>query len=237
MDAIMSTRNKTPVKQIVQPLGIPLSTSVPGDENLAGMDLEPIDREFYGDSAVEVAPRLLGHWLIRRGPLGPMGGPIVEAEAYLENDPACHAFAGNTRRNRSMWGPPGISYVYFIYGMHYCFNAVCLPPGRAEAVLIRAIEAELNPELMRRFRPSSSTVSLTNGPAKLCQALNITKGQDGADLCQPSSDLFIAMNPDLKGFRSRRGPVAAVPRIGISVAAAARLRFVLSGSPFLSVKP
>ena len=104
------------------------------------MEFEPFPRKFYAPSAEIVAPQLLGHWLIRQTPLGPCGGPIVETEAYLSNDPACHGSVGRTPRNQSMWGPPGHGYVYLIYGYHYCFNAVCRPAGFAEAVLIRAIE-------------------------------------------------------------------------------------------------
>src|SRR5580658_9832140 len=113
----------------------------------------PLARSFYEPSAQTVAPRLLGHWLIRNLPAGRCGGPIVEAEAYLaDDDPASHAYGGKTARNRAMFGPPGHAYVYLIYGFHCCVNAVCRPPGCAEAVLIRAIEAEAGAELMRLNR-------------------------------------------------------------------------------------
>jgi DNA-3-methyladenine glycosylase len=198
------------------------------------MELAPLSREFYAGSALEVAPRLLGHWLIRRSNEGLAGGLIVEVEAYLEGDPACHAFRGRSPRNAAMWGPPGHAYVYLIYGMHYCANAVCLPPGRAEAVLIRAIEPELNPALMRRFRPSARPRDLANGPAKLCRALQIDRRLDATDLCRSDSPLVIAFNPDLKRFLAARGPVAATPRVGITVAVERPLRFILAKSNFLS---
>src|SRR5512141_1334708 len=110
-----------------------------------------LPRAFYKPSAREVAPALLGHWLIRRTNDGVFGGPIVETEAYVEGDAACHAFPGLTPRNRVMFGPAGHAYVYLIYGCHFCVNAVCLPPGKAEAVLIRAVEPVLGPDIMRRL--------------------------------------------------------------------------------------
>jgi len=198
------------------------------------MDMEPLQREFYTDSALEVAPKLLGHWLVRREKSRFLGGPIVEVEAYLENDPACHASAGKTARNSALWGPPGFGYVYFIYGMHYCFNAVCLPAGRAEAVLIRAIEPDLNPEIMREHRPRANFANLTNGPAKLCAALAITRRLDGTDLCRADSEVFLAKNLELDRFLAGRGPVEATPRIGISQAVEHPWRFILRRSPFLS---
>src|SRR5258708_31951419 len=97
-------------------------------------DFKPLARSFYEPSAEVIAPRLLGHWLIRNTPDGPVGGPIVETEAYLAEDAACHAAPGLTERNRVMFGPPGHAYVYFVYGTHFCVNAVCQPKGTAEAV-------------------------------------------------------------------------------------------------------
>jgi DNA-3-methyladenine glycosylase len=198
------------------------------------MELKPLPREFYDGSARDVAPLLLGHWLVRRLPEGQTGGLIVEVEAYLEGDEACHAFRGRSARNAAMWGPPGCGYVYLIYGLHHCVNAVCLPSGRAEAVLIRAIEPQLNPELMRRLRPSPGRAGLANGPAKLCQALDIDRRLDAADLCHAGSPLYIASNPGRDQFLAERGPVVATPRIGISVAVDRPLRYLLSNSSFLS---
>src|SRR3954449_12603064 len=102
--------------------------------------LRPLPKSFYEPSAKVVAPLLPGHWLIRDAGAGPCAGVIVETEAYLSNDPACHGAPGPTARNRVMFGAPGHGYVYLIYGYHFCVNAVCRPTGVAEAVLIRALE-------------------------------------------------------------------------------------------------
>lgn len=195
----------------------------------------PFPRSFFLPSAREVAPALLGHWLLRRTPDGLAGGRVVETEAYLaEDDPACHAAKGRTPRNASMWGPPGHAYVYFIYGVHHCFNAVCGPDGLAEAVLIRAIEADQGEEFMRARRTARQTRDLTNGPGKFCAALDIGRGLDGTDLCDASSPVFLAENPDAAPFRASRGPVRVTPRVGITQAATLPLRFSLAASPFVS---
>src|SRR5258708_1445555 len=96
---------------------------------LIAVQFEPLPQSFYKPSAEIVAPRLLGHFLIRNTPDGPCGGPIVETEAYLVGDPACHGFIGETPRNASLYGPPGHAYVFLIYSFHYCFNAGCHPQG------------------------------------------------------------------------------------------------------------
>src|ERR1700761_3919339 len=98
------------------------------------MRFVPLPRQFYEPSAEQVAPALLGHWLVRRVKGGYCGGPIVETGAYLIGDPASHGFVGETARNRTMFGPSGRAYVYLIYGFHCCANAVCHPIGRAEGV-------------------------------------------------------------------------------------------------------
>ncbi|MDB6108811.1 MAG: 3-methyladenine glycosylase [Pedosphaera sp.] len=194
----------------------------------------PLPRKFYEPSAEVVAPQLLGHWLIRKTPQGICGGAIVETEAYLVGDPAAHSYVGLTERNRIMWGPPGHSYVYFIYGNHYCFNAVCHPAGSAEAVLVRAIEPRFGLELMQARRVVAKPPNLTNGPGKLCAAMDIDRSLDGVDLCDGASPLFIGQNPELKAFLEQRGPVVTTTRIGINKAAAMPLRFFLGGSAFVS---
>jgi len=198
------------------------------------MRIVPLPRAFYEPSARVVAPELLGHWLIRRTPQGICGGPIVETEAYLQGDPACHAAPGLTARNRVMFGQPGHAYVYFIYGAHYCVNAVCQPVGSAEAVLIRAIEAEFGEPLLKKQRRAVSRHSLTNGPAKLCEAMAIDRSLDGTDLCEPRSSLLIALNPERAFFVKERGPLLTGTRIGITKAAELPLRFLLAQSPFVS---
>ena len=194
----------------------------------------PLPRSFYEPSASIVAPKLLGHFLIRNTPEGPCGGAIVETEAYIKGDAACHAAPGLTKRNRVMFGEPGHGYVYLIYGFHYCVNAVCQPPGLAEAVLIRAVEATFGEKLMLAQRPVQSARELTNGPGKLCQAMNITRDLDGVDLCNEQSELYIVENPDVKKFRKKKGPLVTTTRIGITKAATLPLRFYLPGSEFVS---
>jgi len=181
-----------------------------------------------------VARKLLGHWLVRRFEGGLCAGLIVETEAYLEGDEACHAFIGETARNRVMWGPPGHGYVYFIYGNHWCFNTVCRPAGRAEAVLIRAIEPVLGTEIMRARRQVKKEADLTNGPGKLCAALEIDRRFDGVDLCDADSPVFIGRNAEAARARTELGPLVTTPRIGITKAAELPLRFCLAGSRFLS---
>jgi DNA-3-methyladenine glycosylase len=195
---------------------------------------QPLPREFYEPSAEVVAPLLLGHWLVRNTPEGPSGGLIVETEAYLANDPACHGYKRQTPRNRAMYGPPGHAYVYFIYGNHWCFNAVCRPAGVAEAVLVRAIEPEFGLEWMRLHRRAAKGSELTNGPAKLCAALEIDGRFDGADLCDGRSLVYLAASPERKAVMDRLGPVVATSRVGITQAADWPLRFYLEGSKYVS---
>jgi DNA-3-methyladenine glycosylase len=201
------------------------------------LDFVPWPRSFFSPSADVVAPLLLGHFLIRQAPGGPCGGIIVETEAYLADDPACHAFRGETERNRAMFGPPGHAYVYFIYGNHHCVNAVCRPQGHGEAVLIRAIEAGFGLQAMRARRAVANPHQLTNGPGKLCEALDIKRELDGTDLCDVDSRLMVARNPDRDKLLADRGPVVTAPRVGITKAAEWPLRFCLVGSPCVSRKP
>ena len=194
----------------------------------------PLPRSFYEPSAKVVAPRLLGHWLVRQTEQGLSGGIIVETEAYLVNDPACHGYKRETPRNRAMYGPPGFAYVYFIYGNHWCFNAVCQPAGVAEAVLVRAIEPTLGLEWMRGRRVVGKSTDLTNGPAKFCAALGIDRALDHADLCRADSPIFIAENSHRAKSLRKLGPVVTTTRIGITRAAELPLRFYLEGSAFVS---
>lgn len=205
---------------------------VPNDRPLKAFT--PLPRSFYKPSAERVARELLGHWLLRKTSAGPAGGLIVETEAYLVGDEACHAAPGLTERNRVMFGPPGHAYVYLIYGCHFCVNAVCRPAGTAEAVLIRAVEPALGRPFLLSKRPVANERHLTNGPAKLCEAMAIDRKLDGADLCDPHSQLIIAENPQAAAFRQVRGPLVRTVRIGITRAAELPLRFCLAGSPFIS---
>jgi DNA-3-methyladenine glycosylase len=193
-----------------------------------------LPRSFYEPTADVVAAGLLGHWLIRNSPRGQCGGVIVETEAYLTGDAACHAFKGKTKRTRVMWGEPGHGYVYFIYGNHWCFNAVCRPEGIAEAILIRAVEPIFGIEQMLKRRPVKNEHQLTNGPGKLCEAMDIDGGFNGVDLCDVESPLFIAKNKSRNSLVEQSGPIVTTTRIGIIPAADLPLRYYLAGSRFIS---
>ena len=194
-----------------------------------------LPRSFYLPSAKIVAPALLGHWLLRSTPFGVCGGEIVETEAYLVDDPACHAYVRETERNRTMWGRPGGAYVFQIYGAHFCLNPVCRQAGSAEAVLIRALRPSIAPEIMQRYRTVEKAQSLCNGPGKLCQALNIDRALDGSDLCDAGGPLWIARNPERDAWVHEQGPtIMSVPRIGLTRAADWPLRFYLDGDKNVS---
>lgn len=146
----------------------------------------PLTREFYARDALEVAPDLLGRWLIREHAEGLVVARIVEVEAYRGlDDPASHAFKGPTPRNRVMFGPPGHLYVYLIYGLHHCANVVCGDHGVPHAVLLRAVEVVDGAPLAARRRGISLPArkgTLAGGPGRLGQALAIDRRDDGVDL-------------------------------------------------------
>jgi DNA-3-methyladenine glycosylase len=192
---------------------------------------------FYLPGAAKVAPDLLGHFLLRKTPAGWAGGILTETEAYLQDDPACHSYKGKTPRNAAMWGPPGRSYVYLIYGNHYCFNTVCGPEGSAEAVLVRAIEPLYLKEWLLENRPVTKLEDLTTGPGKLCQALRIDRDLDHSPLTKVSADIVVAKNPNRSEYVEQFGPIDAGPRVGITKAADLPLRFYLSRSRFISRGP
>jgi DNA-3-methyladenine glycosylase len=148
-------------------------------------------RTFYRRPTLEVARDLVGQHLVRRLEGQCVRGKIVEVEAYIgREDAASHAHSGQTERNAAMFGPPGYAYVYFIYGMHHCFNVVTEREGYPAAVLVRALEPLVGIESMRRRRKGRRGIELTNGPAKLCYALDIRRELDGADLVA-GSDLWL----------------------------------------------
>ena len=155
-------------------------------------------------------------------------GRIVEVEAYVgPHDPAAHGY-GNRRseRNRRLFGPPGTAYVYFIYGMHWCFNAVTEQEGFPAAVLVRALEPLNGIEVMQRRRGTTDLKGLCAGPGRLCRALGITGAFDGVSL--ESERLRILPSP------SARKRIITSPRVGITNAAEWPLRFCLKGSEWLS---
>ena len=195
---------------------------------------KPLPRDFYLQPTSHVAQSLLGHYLLRRIGGELCGGVIVETEAYLVDDPSCHAYVRQSPRNASMFGAPGMAYVYQIYGAHFCFNAVCQNEGVAEAVLIRAIEPTFGVETMKSLRAAKTPRDLTNGPAKLCAALNINRVLDGVDICDLNSPLFIAQNPERENILRVLEPLVTTTRIGISKAIDWPLRWYLDRSEYVS---
>jgi DNA-3-methyladenine glycosylase len=188
----------------------------------------PLPPPFYDRATELVARELLGAVLECRTAEGTASGRIVETEAYLgPHDPACHAAAGVTARNRRLFGPPGRAYVYFIYGMHWCVNAVTRERGHGSAVLIRALEPLAGLELMHERRGGVSDRDLANGPAKLCEALAIDSDFDGARLDRGPLRI-------LQGEPVSDAQVAVSPRIGIRKAADWPLRYFVAGSAFVS---
>jgi DNA-3-methyladenine glycosylase len=189
-----------------------------------------LDRSFYEDDSRKVARRLLNKLLIGRGRVA----RIVEVEAYLgERDPASHAYRGLTKRNATMFGPGGLLYVYFTYGMHFCANVVCGPEGIGRAVLLRAVAPVSGTELMRAARtPGVADRDLGNGPGKLCQAMGIDLGDDGADLVSGDRDLVLAED----GTPPPRRPGVS-GRVGLAVAADRPWRWWVEGDPNVSRAP
>ena len=197
--------------------------------------------EFYDRDPRLVARELLGAVLECRTPEGLASGRIVETEAYLgPHDPACHAVAGRTTRTWHLHGPPGVAYVYRIYGMHWCFNAVTLPEGVGSAVLVRAVEPLDGLPLMRERRALRSDTpraerELTNGPGKLCAALGIDGRLDGLWLDAVGNEAgALALRA---GAPVQDDAVVVTPRIGITRAADWPLRYLIAESPFVSRTP
>jgi DNA-3-methyladenine glycosylase len=180
-----------------------------------------IGREFFARSVHEVAPDVIGCVLFVDG----VGGPIVEVEAYDQEDPASHGFRGETARNRSMFGPPGHAYVYRSYGIHWCLNLVCEEEGVAAAVLLRALEPTHGLEKMRARRGLDQPRLLAAGPGRLCQALGVTGEHDGLPLDRAPFELR---------DRESEPQIVSGPRVGISRAADFPWRYGLAGSPYLS---
>ena len=170
-----------------------------------------LPKKFYTRDTVHVAKDLLGKTLVRKIGKQVLTGIIIETEAYKgKNDPASHSSKKKTERNKVMFGQVGMSYVYFTYGMHYCFNIVAKKDEQQSgAVLVRSIQPLKGITIMIKNRKTGTISNLTNGPAKLTQALQITKKQYNVDLTK-NSDLFI-----MDGIKPRK--ILARPRIGIKI--------------------
>jgi DNA-3-methyladenine glycosylase len=225
--------------------------------------MERLPREFFDRPSTTVAPDLLGCVLWHESPEGLVAVRLVEVEAYQgASDPASHAYRGQTARNKVMFGPPGHVYVYFTYGMHFCANLVCQRAGQAEAVLLRAGEVVAGAELAARRRARENglgpngeaegnggaaindqhrngrtrrAVDLARGPARLCQALDIDRQLDGADVCQPGSPLGIGLARPSDSAVAGQAVISTGPRVGISQAADRPWRYWLAGDGHVSV--
>jgi DNA-3-methyladenine glycosylase len=179
--------------------------------------------EFYARPVLEVARDLIGCVVEHEG----LAGMIVETEAYHESEPACHAFVGVTPRTRTLFGEPGVAYVYRSYGIHALLNAVCEPAGVGAAVLIRALEPLVGIEEMRERRGRMRVEELCSGPGKLTQALGIELGQNGTSLLDGPVVVHAAGSaPPLE--------IVAGTRIGITKAVELRWRFCAEGNPHVS---
>ena len=178
-------------------------------------------RSFFDRDPHVVASELIGAELFYDG----VGGPIVELEVYVREDPASHSFRGPTPRNTVMFGPPGYSYVYRSYGIHWCLNFVCEGVGIASAVLVRALEPTMGLEKMAERRGLSEPRLLASGPGRLCQALGITGADSGLPLDRVPFDLRA---------RKTTPEIAVGPRIGLTKAVDVPWRYGLAGSRFLS---
>src|SRR6476661_8029238 len=203
-------------------------------KNRNSRTMVPLPREFYTRDPRVVSRHLLGKVLVRRQGRRLLTARIVEVEAYLgQDDPAAHSHRGRTPRNFVLFGPPGLSYVYFIYGNHYLFNVSCLPDGEAGGVLFRALEPISGIEQMAAARDivingTGDLRKLTSGPGRLAEAFGITRERDNEkDLTSPKSDLFITDD----GLRPRR--IEVTRRIGITKAAERPLRYLIAGNKFV----
>jgi DNA-3-methyladenine glycosylase len=190
-----------------------------------------LPRSFYSRSALDVASELLGKVLVRRLRGRNLAGRIVETEAYVgPHDLACHASKGHTPRTSIMFGPPGYTYVYMIYGFYFCLNVVTEPRGYPAAVLIRGVEPIENVDLMCELRnnPERDT-NIASGPGKLCMAMSIDKQLNGENLL--GTTIWI------EDRKLDPGPIRTSPRVGVDYAGEYKdkpWRFYVEGNPHVS---
>jgi DNA-3-methyladenine glycosylase len=174
-----------------------------------------------------LAQALIGRILIHDSDVGTTAGRIVETEAYLPGDPACHAYRGKSPRNATLFGPPHRAYVYQIYGTNFCFNLSSEAAGEGAGVLVRAVEPLAGLALMSQRRSTRNARDLCRGPGRLCEAFAIDRSLDGAD---PFTHPQLWLAED----RARAVRVRSSRRIGVTQAAHRRLRFYAAGSPYVS---
>lgn len=189
-----------------------------------------LDRGFFEQPVLMVAPALLGMVVEHESVEGVVAVRLTEVEAYDgANDPGSHAFRGPTARNAVMFGPPGHIYVYFTYGMHWCMNVVCGRSGQASAVLLRAGEVVDGLELARHRRAVRHDRDLARGPARLTSALGIDGSHNGIDACAPGSLLGLHVGREVAPERIQTGP-----RVGLTNGATRPWRFWIDGEPTVS---
>jgi DNA-3-methyladenine glycosylase len=190
-----------------------------------------LTKNFYTQDTITVAKALLGTYLVHESKEGITVGRIVETEAYLWGDPACHAYRRKTKRNATMFGPAGNAYVYQIYGIHYCINVVTAPEGVGEAVLIRALEPINGIDLMQLRRGIEVWKNLCNGPGKLVQAMGISRSMDGISLL--GEDIYI-LSADTLPDKNTKFDMITTTRIGITQGIELPYRFYISGNACVS---
>ena len=203
--------------------------------------MKKLPRPFYLRPTLTVAKELLGKYLIRKIGDHTLVGKIVEVEAYLdENDPASHAYRGKTKRNEVMFLKGGHLYVYFTYGMHFCSNIVTEDEGKGRAVLLRAIEPIEGIDKMKKNRKikitgttnpedKKSIKELANGPAKLCQAFELARKENGTDLL--GNEIYIS-----DGGAEINSTIITTTRIGITTGVEKKWRYYIKGNSFVSKK-
>jgi DNA-3-methyladenine glycosylase len=192
------------------------------------VSLTEFTQEFFHQDALTLCNALLGTELVHNTKKGTTSGIIVETEAYSQDDAASHSFKGMTPRTKVMFGPGGYAYVYFTYGMHYCFNVVSGPDGHGQAVLIRALQPVQGIEIMKQRRNKEIETELCSGPAKLVQAMGITKEQYGHPLFG-NNELYIKPN-----YWPKKNDLVTGPRIGISQEKEKPWRFYIKNNPHVS---
>ena len=172
-------------------------------------------QDFFERPTLEVARELLGQRLVKLDDDGMrISGMICETEAYIgTEDDGCHAKAGLTTRNRSMWGPAGFSYVYFTYGMHWMLNLVTERDGFPAAVLLRAVSPHEGLERIRARRARQPQKRWTDGPAKLCQAFGVHGEHDGLDICIADAVIFVEQSQGIPDSSVTVGPRVGLNRV------------------------